>query len=63
MFVNAIALAFSLGDLQAGRGLLGKALLNIQLMSSYLILNIRLCVKTVSDMVVDELEEPIFVIL
>jgi hypothetical protein len=41
MFVNAIALAFSLGGLQSGRGMLGKALLNIQLMSSYLILNIR----------------------
>jgi hypothetical protein len=41
MFVNAIALAFSLGGLQAGRGMLGEALLNIELMSSYLILNIR----------------------
>ena len=34
MFVNTIALEFSLGGLQAGRDMLGKALLIIQLMSS-----------------------------
>jgi hypothetical protein len=34
MFVNTTALEFSLGGLQAGRDMLGKALLIIQLMSS-----------------------------